>query len=249
MDKDLYDTLIQHGHTQARVRSVLLGLNWSVCRADGVGVCFSPTDPPRTLPWSGTLVNRRTDELASWLRSFDPVEATVGALVVNACVNHADNALLRRAQPLSLAAPAHLQVFAHFAPWVRGASVAVVGRYPGLEALWQGISYQCLERRPGPGVLPDTAAEYVLPRVDWVFLTASAIANKTLPRLLALSRQARVVLMGPSLPWLEEWADWGVDYLAGVAVTDEEALIQTAAEAGGTRIFETGVGYRLASLG
>ncbi len=45
-----------------------------------------------------------------------------------------------------------------------------------------------------------------------------------------------------------EWADFGVDYLAGVAVRDAERLVQIAAEGGGTRIFEDAVDYRVLSL-
>ena len=84
-----------------------------------------------------------------------------------------------------------------------------------------------------------------MPEADYVFVTASAIANKTLPRLLELSQRARVVLMGPSLPWLADWADFGVDYLAGVVVKDSAAVWETAAEGGGTRLFGAGVEYRL----
>jgi uncharacterized protein (DUF4213/DUF364 family) len=240
--------LLARARSDALVHRILLGLNWSVCRTEGVGICFSPIEVARTLAWSGTLRGTSGAELAPWIRSFDAVQASVGAAVVNASINRADNSLLLRAGRLETSAPPHLSVFAHFTRRLHEASVTVVGRYPGLEQLWSGIRYRCLERRSAPDVLPDTAAEYVLPESDWVFLTGSAIANKTLPRLLELSRKATLVLMGPSVPWLEEWADFGVDYLAGVAVTDEEALFQTAAEGGGTRVFETGVEYRLAAL-
>lgn len=249
MSADLYDLLLSRARSSAPLTRLLLGLNWSLARAEGVGACFSPVETGRTIAWSGTLRGRPCAELAPWIRSYDAAEATVGAAVINACINSPDNPLLRQARRLELAGPAHLRVFAHFAPLLTGAQVSVVGRYPGLEQLWTGVSYRCLERRPGPDVLPDTAAEFVLPRSDWVFLTGSAIANKTLPRLLALSRSATVVLMGPSVPWLAEWAELGVDHLAGVEVTDEDALFQTAEEGGGTRIFETGLAYRLASLG
>jgi uncharacterized protein (DUF4213/DUF364 family) len=49
--------------------------------------------------------------------------------------------------------------------------------------------------------------------------------------------------MGPTLPWLSELAEMGVNYLAGVRVINPQALRQTVAEGGGTRIFETGVQY------
>lgn len=248
MSLDLYDMLIARSHSRARVRSIMLGLSWSVCRAEGLGLCFSPSEVGRTLPWSGTLRGRSSDELTPWIRSFSPAEATVGALLVNAAINGEQNALLRGVRPLSGDAPGHLRVFAELTPRLAGARVAVVGRYPGLDVLWREVDYQCLERRPGADVLPDSAAEYVLPRADWVFLTGSAIANKTLPRLLELSRDATVVLMGPSVPWLEDWAELGVDYLAGVVVTDENYLLHTAAEGGGTRIFDGGVAYGLTAL-
>jgi hypothetical protein len=40
----------------------------------------------------------------------------------------------------------------------------------------------------------------------------------------------------------------GIDYLAGVAITNPKALRQTVAEGGGRRIFETGVEYRVLKL-
>lgn len=227
---------------------MLLGLNWSVAEVRASGICFSPVDPPRTLAFPGTLAGRPAADLAPWVRSFDPCEATVGCAVINAVVNDGDNRCIARSEPTASAVPSHLRVFGHFAPRLDGAEVVVVGRYPGLDALWQGRPYTCIERRVTPNTLPEVAAEYVLPRADWVFVTGSAIANKTLPRLLELSRRATVVLLGPSVPWMAEWADFGVDYLAGVVVRDTERLMQIAAEGGGTRIFEDAVDYRVLSL-
>lgn len=85
------------------------------------------------------------------------------------------------------------------------------------------------------------ACEYLSPAADWVFLTATSIANKTFPRLVELAQHAELVLMGPTVPWLPELADMGIDYLAGIAVIDPTGLRQTIAEGGGTRIFDQGV--------
>jgi uncharacterized protein (DUF4213/DUF364 family) len=242
---ELYDWLASRAAGRSPLRRIVLGLQWTAAQVDGVGLCFSPGDVPRTLSWPGTLAGRDARELCSWLRSFDPAEACVGLASLNALVNTPDNPCVARAQPLADAGPGHLRVFAHFARELAGKNVVVVGRYPGLEASFRDVRYRCLERRAGSDALPDLAADYVLPEADWVFITASAIANKSLPHLLSLCRQARVVLMGPSLPWLAQWADFGVDYVAGVVVTDPERAFQIAAEGGGTRLFEGGVEYRL----
>jgi hypothetical protein len=238
-----------HARGEGAIERVMLGLHWSLCElAESTGLCFSPSDVPRTLSWPGTLCGRSAQSLAAWLRSFDPAEASLALCAANALINQPHNGLLARAQPLHGDAAAHLRVFAHFLPAVRGAKVAVVGRYPGLDALWAEQPFDCIERKSFPGTLPDTAAEYALPRADWVFVTGSAIANKTAPRLLELAKHATVVLMGPSVPWLDTWGDFGVDYVAGVAVKDREQLYRVAAEGGGTRVFETAVEYRLAAL-
>ena len=54
--------------------------------------------------------------------------------------------------------------------------------------------------------------------------------------------------MGPTMPWLTELKEFGIDYLAGVTVSNAKALRQTVAEGGGVRIFETGVQYQVLKL-
>ncbi|MEY4581777.1 MAG: hypothetical protein RL701_6480, partial [Pseudomonadota bacterium] len=248
---ELYDWLLARVASPAAVSRVLLGMQWGVAESQAdsqsskaLGLCFSPVDVPRTLPWPGTLVGRTAIEVSHWLRSFDAAEACVALATLNSVVNAEDNPCSARAEPLSDVGPQHLRVFSHFAPQLTGAKIAVVGRYPGLEQVFSHLNYSCLERRPNADTLPDSACEYVLPEADVVFLTASAIANKTLPRLLELSQHATVILMGPSLPWLADWADFGVDYLAGVVVKEPAAVWQVAAEGGGIRLFESAVEYR-----
>lgn len=244
----VYDWLLASASSREPVQGVLLGLNWTLAEsAGGCGFAFSSRQVPRTLGWAGTLASRSAAELRPWLRSWDAAEAAVGLAVLNAGIN-ARSPCLVEAVPLRGEAPGHLRVFAHFRPQLDGQRVAVIGRYPGLERLWHDLDYQCLERNPQDGDLPDSAAEFVLPQADWVFVTASSLANQTLPRLLELSRQARVVLMGPSLPWLEGWRQFGVDYLAGVRVLDAAAAWRVAAEGGGTRLFAGPVEYALLAL-
>jgi hypothetical protein len=247
MSTELYQQLIERVTADVVVQRVMLGLNWTSVQAHDIGLCFSPQDVPRTLDWPGTLVGRSARELAAWLLHWHPAEACVGLATINACVNH-DNRLLRDAQTLHNPAPGHLRVFEHFRRQLAGKSVVVIGRYPGLEQCWPDIHFHCIERRPQGNDLPDMAAEWLLPEADWVFITASSIANKTVHRLLTLATDATVVLLGPSLPWLELWGNYGVDYLAGVRVGDANALWQVVAEGGGTRLFAGAVEYALLDL-
>lgn len=248
----LYQLLIDRAQCTGTLRQMALGLSWSLAATetvDGIshGLCFSPTQAPRNLPWPGSLSGTAVSELIPWIESWNNSEAVVGAAVVNALINQ-NSLLLQQAQPLHNNAPPHLSVFEHFVPQLAGANVAIIGRYPGLERYQGQFDFNCIERRPGADDLPDAAANWVLPRADWVFVTASSIANKTLPHLLNLSQQATVVLMGPSLPWLQDWADFGVNYLAGVSIDRPERLLQILMEGGGTRIFGESVTYQLLPL-
>ncbi|MBB3103908.1 DUF364 domain-containing protein [Azomonas macrocytogenes] len=246
---ELYEWLLESAATSLPLEKVLLGLNWTVADVSGeFGFAFSPRHVPRTLDWAGTLRGRSCEQLHSWLLSWNEAEAAVGLAVLNASINTGTSRCLQLAQPLRSDAPGHLRVFAHFGPQLNGQKVVVIGRYPGLDKLWSGFSYKCLERTPQDGDFPDMAAEYLLPQADWVFITASSLANKTLPRLLELSTQAKVVLMGPSMPWLDGWKDFGINYLAGVRVLDAAAAYQVAAEGGGTRLFTGPVEYALLAL-
>ncbi|HEY9828403.1 MAG TPA: DUF364 domain-containing protein, partial [Stenomitos sp.] len=214
--REIYDLLIAFSRSDAIVQEVLIGLTWTFCRSDAVGLCMSPGQPTRTLPWSGTLVGQKIEALAPWIRSWDAYQATVGMAAINAVINSA-SPLIDQAESLSPTGSANLAVFEYFLPQIQGQQVVVVGRYPGLERYEQVAKISVLERQPTANDLPDTACEYLLPEADWVFLTATSIANKTFPRLVELAQQATLVLMGPTVPWLPELAEMGIDYLAGVA--------------------------------
>jgi Uncharacterized conserved protein len=235
------------------VSRILLGLNWTVAEirlADGAlsqGLCFSPVDGTRALSWPGTLAGKPASELVQWITSWNPCEAAVGTAVINALINSSP-VLLERSLSIDNELPPHLRVFGYFAPQLKNQNVVVVGHYPEMERLSQYFDYQCIERAQKPGDYPDAAADFLLPKADWVFITASSIANKTLPRLLKLSERAQVVLMGPSLPWMLEWKTFGVNYLAGVEVREPDYLHKVAAEGGGMRIFSSSVRYRVLAL-
>lgn len=249
----LYRLLMAKANRRGTLLQMALGLSWSIAQVEleqgaiSSGLCFSPLLVPRNLPWSGTLSGKELNQVVPWVNSWDSCEATVGMAVINAVINH-DSPLLHQAQSIATIEAPHLAVFEHFKDDLAGGKVVIIGRYPGLDRYKSAFDFQCIEKRTGPNDLPDTAAEWLLPQADWVFITASSIANKTLPRLLALSRNAKVVLMGPSMPWMEEWGDFGVDYLAGVSIDDPCKLMQILLEAGGTRIFGEAVNYHLLPL-
>lgn len=244
----LYELLLDYAAIDSSVDDLMIGLVWTCCRSGSAcGLAMSPVAPTRTLQWPGTLRGKPIRDLAVWIRDWEPHKAAVGMAAVNASLN-------RYAMPEGITLKStipgrgNLAVFDHFLPRLRGKKVVVIGRYPGLETLETEFELTVLERQPGQQDLPDPAAEYVLPRADWVFLTGSSIPNKTFPRLVELATDASTVLMGPTVPWLPQMHEFGIDYLAGVEISDPEALQATVAEGGGVRIFDGPVRYRIVAL-
>ncbi len=244
----VYELLLDKVWSTAVIEELMIGLTWTRCQAGGTGLAMSPAIATRTLPWPGTLRGQAAIDIAGWVRSWQPHEATVGMATLNALLNQ-DSPLLAQAQTVVGEGPANLRIFEYFLPQLRGKRVVVVGRYPGLQQYQQQFDLEVLERQAGEWDLPDPACEYVLGKADWVFLTASSLTNKTFPRLAELASDATLVLMGPTVPWLPELAEFGVDFLAGVRIVDEEALRQTVMEGGGTRIFNNGVQYCVMDIG
>ena len=245
--REIYDLMLDYGNKNTQIKELIIGLTWTLCLTDGAGLCMSPGIVTRTLPFSGTLVNKSISDLAPWLNSWNPFQATIGLAAINSIIN-SDSNLPDTGTLLSPDSSANLAVFEHFLPQIRNKNVCIIGRYPGLDKYKDEMQMNVLELQPKKGDFPAPASEYLLPKADWVFLTATSIVNKTFPRLVELSQNAQLVLMGPTLPWLTELAEMGINYLAGVQVSNLSALRQTVAEGGGVRIFETGIEYRVVKV-
>jgi len=242
----IYELLLDHAASDTQVTELTIGLVWTVCKAERLGLAMSPGLVTRTLPWPGTLVGKTLGELATWITDWEPYKATVGMAAINSSLNRFE--LPSGITLLTAANRGNLAVFEHFLPRLKDKKVVVVGRYPGIERYAEDFDLRILERQPVDTDYPDPACEFLLPDADWVFLTASSITNKTFPRLAELAQHATTVLMGPTVPWLPELHEFGINYLAGLEVVDPIKLYQTAAEGGGVRIFENGARYRIVEL-
>ncbi|UCG60802.1 MAG: hypothetical protein JSV52_10770, partial [Candidatus Zixiibacteriota bacterium] len=77
------------------------------------------------------------------------------------------------------------------------------------------------------GELPPEAAEEVIPASEIVLITATALINKSLPRLLEFGTKARTIVLGPSTPMNDVLFSYGANTLAGVRVADTDALMNS----------------------
>jgi uncharacterized protein (DUF4213/DUF364 family) len=177
----------------------------------------TPVDTaPRLLSADHTGLSLK--ELAQAAKSWNLTEAGFGMAAVNAYYN----------------TPARLDSLGAYEPFERyctngvdlqGKHIGVVGHLNMPPSVYeQAASLRILERNPRPGDYPDSACDWLLPQCDVVIITASTLVNKTLPRLLELSKNAYTILAGPSCPLCPQLLELGIDRIAGLVVTDTEGM-------------------------
>lgn len=107
----------------------------------------------------------------------------------------------------------------------KGKKVAAVGNLKNIHTYArEAEEIFVLERMDIEGTYPDSACDYILPQCDVVIITGSSLVNKTLPHLLELSRDAYTILTGPSVPLCPGLFDFGADRIAGMVLTQPEAI-------------------------
>lgn len=239
-------------NSNANIERLIIGLTWTSCLSSdsagktNLGLAMSPGILTRVLPWPGTLAQKPTSSLSSWLQSWNFLEATAAMAALNSVLNTKENNLIQQAEPIPVAG--NLAVFSYFKPRLQNKKVVIIGRYPGLDTILEGINYTVLERSPGDNDLPDTAAEYLLPEADWVFVTSTSLINKSFARLCTLAEHAVTVLMGPTTPWLKEWSNYSVDFVAGTEINNPDKAEQIVMEGGGKVLFDSSVKYKVADI-
>ncbi len=220
----LYDDLID-GIGSVTVDDYQVGHIWTrVSSSDGASGLAMTTDV-RTRPalFEGSLVGKSLRDAAALVKSWNLVEASIGLAAINSWYSHPGRLGDCGYQfPLNGAGDG---AFDTYAEAVKGKKVATVGHFAFIEKRFEHAGeLTILEREPRTGDYIDSAAEYLIPEQDFVFITGSTLVNKTLPRLLELTQHAFVVIAGPSTPMSPALYDHGANGLSGFTTPDANKL-------------------------
>lgn len=245
MYQELYDMLIDYADLEVEVEAMCVGVNWTLCQAGTTGL--APTLPfAGGVPsWQGSLRGQHLGQLSRWLLDWDRPRAAIGLSAVNAALNREADLVTANGAIFKGNDALHHSID-WFTPMLRGKRVAQFG--PSLEplrAMGDRLKLEHFDCADG-GLHP--ACDSVLPECDWLFLNARTIADKTLPQILNRAEDSRVVLYGAALPWLDEWQQFGVDYLLGCEVDDEDELHTAVGEGQDIELTSGAIHFRLINL-
>lgn len=227
----LYDKLLNQIDTADRIACAMQGDNWTLVKTENGHLGIAAVHPAR----SGRHLNcdavagMTLPDAARMIRSWDFELASFGLAAINAIRNDAEK----------LPVTENPDAFLRYKDKCAGKKTAVIGRFAYLEKRLADLcDLHVFERLPGETDYPDMACEYLLPEMDVVFITGCTVSNKTLPRLLQLSKNAFTIISGPSTPMDPLLLKMGADALCGFCVTDEQAAIRAVRECSG--VFASG---------
>lgn len=173
------------------------------------------------------LCGRPLKEAAGLAKSWDFEKASLGMAAINAYYN--DYALLSKLGVQIWEPHAHRvgDVFEIYRERLLDKKVAMIGHFEYAAAWMREIcKLTIFEREPRDGDLPDSAEEFYLPEQDFVFITGMSFTNKTLPRLLELSQNATVILVGPTVPASPILFQFGISCISSLCVRDPALSVE-----------------------
>ncbi len=239
---DLYDTLISGIPNDLTVDECIIGLHWTLIRAGnraGIAMTFRGSSISGLA--NGPVNGKTLKEVASGVKSWDMLQASMGMAACNAWYNNREKLSLLGMNLSGNQAGSGDSIFNEPVDSLVGKNVAVIGHFPYIEKqLGDKCNLSVLERDPDGTDYLDSACEYILPEQDFVYITGMTLTNKTLPRLLALCKNAKTTLVGPSSPITPTLFEYGVDCIAGFSITDIDMARALVSQAAHTEIFRCG---------
>lgn len=216
---DIYDTLINGIDESLSVTAITRGCTWTAAELSDGRFGIALRNPSSTVGrLFGSLVGLSAHQAAQAVRSWSLEEASEGMAVINAFYNTPERIS-------ELNASCSYDKSCTQGMDTDGKKIALIGHLKlQPDALSGADKVYIIEREPKDGDYPDSACEYILPDCDIVIITASAFINKTMPRLLKLSENAKTVVIGPSAPLCPEIMQHGIDRLSGMVVGDKSSL-------------------------
>lgn len=242
---EIYDDLIGGIPETLVVDDLICGNYDSYVRSgSGSGIAAARPYMSRMPMLTKDLIGMPLREVAACVKSWNFMEASVGAAAINAYYN---NPQVARNNGVEFSDNKRTED-RRFDPFimsqneVKGKKVAVVGHFPHLESLLEPVcDLAIIEWEPEEGDYPMPACEYLLPESDYVYLTCTSIVDKTLPRLLELSQNAvRITMVGPGTPLAPVLFNYGICDLSGFIIKDNLRALRITAGAEKVKIFTAG---------
>ncbi len=213
---------IPRGHI---IDKVIVGFNWSLVRSKELcGIARSPsrnTEGARTIRPAQGFKGMDLADLATYLRTTDPLARSVGLAAVNAYWNKADANYNERV-PIGgfsgLEAP--------------GDGVVIIGGFRG--ALKRLPNARIVEREPKESNdIPESEAASYIAKAQTLAITAQTLMNNSLNQILDDAQNVpHRILVGPSAPLCPLLLKYGLHEISAAVIQNADAAEEFICETG-----------------
>lgn len=219
---DLYQTLLKTlPPDPVPIRRVVIGVHWTLVCSKSCGLASTLVDcgphGHSQMRDVGLLHQKNAQDLAQWILSDNLLEASVGMAAFNSLID-VDEHKVEQINASDVVAREG-----------KGKNVVVVGHFPFVEQI-KPLTRNCwvIEKQPFGEEFPEEAAVELIPKAGVIAITGTAFINHTMEKLLSLCHPGSLVMiLGPSTPLTPVLFDYGVTYLSGSWVSDEDAAVTT----------------------
>jgi uncharacterized protein (DUF4213/DUF364 family) len=213
-----------------RVVEVRIGTHWTAvvvevsnqARCGLASTLMEPHDHHKNpdVPQAGTLESHSALELAQMIHSGRPSLASIATATINALLPKGSWAWAEKNAEEVIRSEG------------QDKKVVIIGGFPFNQSLKSHVGrLTILERDPEGSELPESAAPEVIPEADIVAITGMTFINRTMDQMIELcSKNALVLILGPSTPLSPILFDYGVDLLSGSVVMDIENVLRVLSQ-------------------
>lgn len=238
---NLYKDLVRGIPDDIGIVDMCIGDHWVFVEAEcGCGMALTVRGGRGSYGLGSNALYMSLRDLASQVTSWNFIESSVGVAALNAWYS-----TYERAQDLGMVIEekGSNDAFEMYRRLCAGKRVCVVGHFPLIERLADECELTVLERNPHGDDVPDPGCEFIIPNVDFTFITGITLTNKTMPRLLQLSKSSSgsCIMVGPSVVPSAVLYEYGVDCMAGSVITDPERAKAAILHAESSGVFGRGV--------
>lgn len=232
---DLYEDLIisiKEKFNQ-KIKNLCVGVRWIAVLTEKVGLSMTYDNNKHQsgIEDAGNFQGKNVEEVLNYLKTFDTLKIGIGLATLNSLIEIPKNF-------------ENINIFDYLVEKGKDKRIVFIGHFEDIKKL-EGIAKEIIiiERKPREDDYLDTFQEYLIPKGDIVAITGSTFVNKSIKRILELSKGKFVIVFGPSTPLSTVLFDYGVDMIGGIIPKDDIKLFNIISQGGSIQNFKNLINF------
>ncbi len=232
---DIYEDLIESvkGSFEEKVKDLRVGLRWTgvITKRLGISLTYDNFKHVTGLEDAGTFIGKIAKELLDYLKTFDTLKIGIGLATLNSLLNLPENYEI-------------INIFDYLLEKGKDKKLVFIGHFEDINKL-ENVAKEIviIERKPKEEDYLDTFQEYLIPKGDIVAITGSTFVNKSIKRILELSKGKYTIVFGPSTPLSTVLFDYGVDMIGGILIKEESKVFNIISQGGSIKNFNKYINF------